>query len=282
MRSITVVMQGGLGNQLFQYFAGANLASKFGLPLILELGDLGFAKTQRKFELGDLVLPYEYRTISTRRALALAKVKGFAARFNISLQRGTFVSKEIGFDALLEDSHSIKRIKGYFQSWRYVQRFQNEFDLFVNTGWTNQMSVEAAIDNPIIIHIRRGDYLKGNESIGVLSMDYFKNALVSLSEMGISGRVWVFTDSPELLDSIFLDEIYAKLISTPLIVTPAEILSVMSLGRATIISNSTFSWWAAYINQKGVVIAPDKWFRFQQDPKDLCPENWIRVKSVWQ
>lgn len=282
MRSITVVMQGGLGNQLFQYFAGANLASKCGLPLILELGDLGFAKAQRKFELGDLVLPYEYRTISTRRLFVLAKVKGFAARFNTSLQRGTFVSKEIGFDVLLENTRSIKKIKGYFQSWRYVQPFKNKFNLFVNTGWTNQMSLKAAIDNPIIMHIRRGDYLKGNESIGVLSINYFKNALVSLSKMGISGRVWVFTDSPELMDSFFLDEINAELISTPSIVTPAEILSVMSLGRATIISNSTFSWWAAYLNQNGVVIAPDKWFQFQQDPKDLCPENWIRVKSVWQ
>jgi hypothetical protein len=275
-------MQGGLGNQLFQYFAGATLASKFGLPLILELGDLSFAKTPRKFELRDLALPYEYRTVSNRRLCAFARVKNFAARFSISLGGRTFVSREVGFDALLENSCSIEKIKGYFQSWRYVQPFQNQLDIFVATSWTNQMMLKAAEAHPIIMHIRRGDYLEGNESIGVLSTDYFKSALDSLSNSGITGRVWVFTDSPELIDSIFLDEIDGEIVSTPTIATPAEILSVMSLGRGTIISNSTFSWWAAYLNQSGVVIAPDKWFQFEQDPKDLCPENWIRVKSIWQ
>lgn len=277
-----MVMQGGLGNQLFQYFAGANLASKCNLPLILELSDLSFAKTPRKFELEDFALPYEYRTISNRQFLAVAKVKSFAARFNISFESRTFVSREIGFDTLLENFCSIKKMKGYFQSWRYVQPFQNQFDLFVNTSWTNQMLLEAESAKPIIMHIRRGDYLNGNESIGVLSTDYFKNALVSLSKTGISGRVWVFTDSPELIDPNFLNEINGELVLTPSVATPAEILSVMSLGRGTIISNSTFSWWAAYLNRNGVVIAPDKWFRFQQDPKDLYPENWIRLKSIWQ
>jgi hypothetical protein len=57
----------------------------------------------------------------------------------------------------------------------------------------------------------------------------------------------------------------------------------MSLASANVIANSTFSWWAAALNQnKGFVVAPDKWFRGLEDPKDLIPPDWILVKSQWE
>ncbi len=282
MSHITIVMQGGLGNQLFQYFAGASLAKKRNLPLVLEIGELGLAGTPRSFELEGLGLPYEFVTTTKHSSLVFVRARNFARKLGLKLGTGVFVSQEIGYDANLEGKDFSLKVRGYFQSWRYVHPFQAQLRLFVNTFWTNQMKLEAIEVKPIVMHIRRGDYLAGNESIGALSIKYFKDALDALSALGVNGRVWVFTDSPELIEAEFLDEIDGEIISTPEDSSSAEILSVMSLGKAIIISNSTFSWWAAYINQNCKVIAPEKWFKSREDPKELCPDHWIRVKSDWQ
>ena len=54
---------------------------------------------------------------------------------------------------------------------------------------------------------------------------------------------------------------------------------LMSLCDHNIISNSSFSWWAAYINQNKdrIVVAPKKWYgpKNPHDTKDLIPEDWI-------
>jgi len=54
-------------------------------------------------------------------------------------------------------------------------------------------------------------------------------------------------------------------------------LCLMSLCSDFIIANSTYSWWAAWLANKGRVIAPTRWFgpnNQHLDTKDLYPEHW--------
>jgi hypothetical protein len=56
----------------------------------------------------------------------------------------------------------------------------------------------------------------------------------------------------------------------------------MQFGGAHIIANSTFSWWGAYLSRSTkIVIAPGSWFKDLEEPLDLIPPEWKRIKNDW-
>jgi len=98
----------------------------------------------------------------------------------------------------------------------------------------------------------------------------------------VGNPIWLFSDSTEATFLETFDFIVDKFVDPSFDLTPAETLVLMSKGKAFVISNSSFSWWAAYVaSENSPVIAPSKWFRSLPDPEDLIPSNWIRLESYW-
>lgn len=133
----------------------------------------------------------------------------------------------------------------------------------------------------LVVHVRRTDY-RENPKIGMLTTEYFKRAFIFASERCIWDEIWLFSDAPEeaieMIPKEFVDRVMVKFNEKE---TPPETLALMSKGDAYILSNSSFSWWAACLaeNEHKLVIAPLPWFKHMPEPKGLIPSNWIRVSS---
>jgi hypothetical protein len=98
-------------------------------------------------------------------------------------------------------------------------------------------------------------------------------------------EVWVFSDEPETAIREIL-EANPSLTNIRSIIPPPNVADVesivaMATGAAIVISNSTFSWWAAMSSGSSLVFAPKKWFRGKPDPAYLYPDTWLLHEATW-
>lgn len=281
-------LQGGLGNQLFIYYAAASYAIANKQEVItFDVSGLGQANTERTLELDKFDLPIKYE-VSVSRIPRVARA--ILTRINrllpaVNCRIGYLQPTEVGFSAALLKGKYFE-VSGYFQSWRYSELVKKTFpshslNADVASSWAESRISAAKDSKPILCHIRRGDFLKLQDSFGVLSYEYYLNAINQLRSKGAKGPVWVMSDSPNEISLEFLQNADAELIIEPANTIATDTFAVMQACDSYIISNSTFSWWAAYTSNAKNVIAPKPWFKSMEEPLDLIPENWIRIQSSW-
>lgn len=291
--TVVAKLKGGLGNQLFIYFAAAFLAQQNRAKLVIDTSEIGNAETLRTFSLNNLILPVPYQIIESRfcsRNRLFRKLRRELKKLRYRLH-GDFnhSPREVGYVDLsgLKSSSGTIYLDGYYQTWRFFS------DLF---GLRGLEVVEPKIQsdrylrhiekvkqkNVIAVHIRRGDFLKFTETIGVLSLEYYRNAILEAKRTNPKSEVWAFSE-----DLIFLKQNrdYLGIDYIPDeegTLTETESLFLISAAKNIVTSNSTFSWWAATLSQKGTEIyCPEPWHKSVPTPSELLPENWIRIESKW-
>ena len=138
-----------------------------------------------------------------------------------------------------------------------------------------------ATPNSVAVHVRRGDYLSPEYSNWNIFDDYsyFHTAIDILNNKKNNLKFYIFSDDIEGcknefrdIDCIFVDCNYGK--------NSYLDMYLMSLCRNVIISNSTFSWWAAYLNKHldKIVIAPMQWTKNTKImTNSFSPDNWIYI-----
>jgi hypothetical protein len=283
-------LKGGTGNQLFIYFAALISQIESGRLASFEISALNLAKTKRSKALESFHLPIQIPSIQ------FSPFVNLLVRIAIKFFRGTririlkrfYLPSEVGFcEDFITNANSFRFIDGYFQTWKYFEAATAHFP-----AWKFGLKKESAAlksylekmfrDNPIIVHVRRGDYLELSESFGVLDEEYFKIGVEQLSYDGGNDKVWIFSDDPYFVQQNFksfkidcFPEIEASL-------SQEEVLFLMSRSNRMVVSNSTFSWWAAtFAGKNASIVAPRPWFRAMKEPNDLIPETWLSTPSVW-
>ena len=295
---VTVYLFGGLGNQLFQYFAGLATAEAKGAELYLK----PFGQTSavgREGEVGIAAFKTEGITTSSRipqrlQEKLLRRFVTLISQFRLggfSRHYGIFLSDVSELPEMKMDCPRHIRLMGYFQDYRFLdflerQKKMTSLSLANPSPWFVNLQEQARKSKPIIVHIRRGDYLNHADTIGVLDFAYFRNAL-GVIPRNENSEFWIFSDSVDVAkDFAFfahLPELRTQIIQAPSDSPDAESMLLMTLGSALVISNSTFSWWGAYLNKNAdLIIAPKKWFKNLDDPANLVPGNWTYCESVWQ
>jgi hypothetical protein len=170
---------------------------------------------------------------------------------------------------------------GYYQSGKY---FNDQAD-YIRTLLAPRMlaTVHAkygallAYSDSIVLHIRRGDYRTPNykENFGILGRQYYRDAVRRMRSYNPSGPLLIFSDDPDYCRELSLDD-NAHVIDES---DDVLALTLMTQFSHFIISNSSFSWWAAWLSSAKHVIAPDTWFNpaFIADYQDVCEPEWEKI-----
>lgn len=291
-------LKGGLGNQLFQYFAGQVIAKEASDNLVLTLPNSSRHKIHHASSILDLELPQIVETqfsISTESLSLFRKGRNLLTRKSDLLRAlfnkysRTYTSGPVGFDSNLLNFSESTFFEGYFQTYRHVEEFRKliNFSLRPVHGSHHYQNTldEIREKKPIAVHIRRGDYLPLKKTIGILGSDYYKRALSIVSAKNPNSPIWLFTDDFEGAEQTLqnLDIVFDRIISTDVELSAAETLLLLSEAPHKIIANSTFSWWAAYLGaNSGLIIAPTPWYRMNSIEAELIPANWMLIDSDWE
>lgn len=295
---IIVKITGGLGNQLFQYAAAKSLALKHNAPLYLDLSfyESDVNKVNRKF-----YLPYfnnEYKILSRSDSKLFLPEKGTI--FSKLMKRIKFKNYAYYFEPKGGDPVAFNTITppvyldGVFQDERYFAGKSTEIRKLLTPQFVFKQKDNLEVLNKIrnshsvAVHIRRGDYLRDPKHLayhGICSWEYYRNSIELLEKKIKNPHLFVFTDDKEEMKKEFNTSIPHTLVSGAEEQDfPSDLVEfqLMSNCQHQIIANSSFSWWAAWLNsnQNKLIIGPEKWFvneQMNQLYHHLLPAGWIKL-----
>lgn len=255
---VTIQLKGGLGNMLFQIATGFSLSLRDGKSFVCD----------RNMS----IIPHKHFSYYTQTIL---KNVCFEDTSNIN---STYVERGFSFNEIPNFQGDI-RLSGYFQSEKYFKDYRTEIlKLFeVDTESKNKVDLffkKLEKEKVCSIHIRRGDYLINQNFHFLQETKYYKEAI---SKIGNDFTFLVFSDDLNWCKKN-LDFVEKKIFVEGF--NDYEELHLMSNCEHNIITNSTFSWWGAWMNENPtkIVISPKEWFGISNkhlDTKDLYCENWI-------
>jgi len=288
----TVNIFGGLGNQLFQIFTCIAYSIKhntyFFLPIKYNQPNSGNFK--RNFYWNSLFYNLSHRFI----------INNFNKRFyNI------FIEPSFNFNTI-PFSNKIY-LDGYFQSFKYfinelplIRKLLN-FDLLLSL---NRIKYKYLFNDEFItisIHFRRGDYLNLTNQYVILDNKYYINALNYIFKLHNDKKFNILyfcesTDNQQIL--IDISYINFKLLENDIYkennisfnfikvddnINDLEQFLIMTSCNHNIIANSTFSWWAAFLNNYSdkIILCPCKYFINKNDFNiyDFYPDKWIKIAN---
>lgn len=286
---LRVMINSGLGNQMFQYAFAMGLATKRD-DVICDIGLL----TDRKVHNGEhihnvfkgiQVVDSRWFAFITRTLYYLIYVR------NIRIIRKVinFLSWDLIMD---EDSLTSSKTKnqillGYWQSVKFFpsNSFQYYFREERLSAKTRELSsyLKQEKQRTISIHVRRGDYLNLYGLYGgICTVDYYENAICYLCSQVKRPLLFIFSDDLDWVKENL--EILNRYDVTYVDFNKGENswqdMYLMSQCSYNIIANSTFSWWGAWLNANPdkIVVSPTRLTNQVDSPK-IFPETWVKLSS---
>jgi len=301
---IIIRMSGGLGNQMFYYALYMKLKSqgkeaKFdditeyrtdqARPIMLSIFGLEYPRA----EWSEIV---EYRDISPKFNQRLRR--RLVGRKSVEI-----IQKDCNFDPNVL-KHDPAYLIGYFQSEKYFKDIEADVRRAFTFPSRESLQLPGNLDQiigtyqymiehteAIAIHIRRGDYLLAYETHGGICTEaYYKTAIAYMRARFPEAVFYIFSNDLRWAKEWFkkhyqkpdideLDDRFCIIEETDEHIGFIDMM-LMSKCKHFIIANSSFSWWAAYLNDNPdkVVIAPERWLG-NEDCYDIYVDDMIKISS---
>lgn len=294
-KKVIVKLKGGLGNQMLQYATGLALAKKLDANIYLDTEyfkiDTKRGDTHREFELSLFNID---ASITKHFLLSNYIAQMFFLKFSFLRKNilGVFGITYITDSDNIENSNSKNNIiylDGFWQNSTLFNTYYNNILQAFTLKQTPSGNSEALIkhikqENAVAVHIRRVDYLLPQSIHYVLDVDFYKKAIAYINEQVSNARFYFFGDDHNWIQSNFdIDNEVNFLVTENTGAFSFMDMIIMSNCKHNIISNSTFSWWSAYLNQfqSKIVVAPLQWFLPNKAPhfsyENFIDDNWIKL-----
>ena len=258
--------KGNLGNQMFQFAGLRGIAHNRGFHWVIPPKGPHWIHGDQIFEL------FEMGSLNESRFGF-----GLGSTYFSPGKKDRRNSTGFEFDNhLFEEVPDNVNLNAFFQSPKYFSAIQEDiradFRIKVEKLEMVKKSHPRTRDEFISLHVRRGDYLKFPKHHPVQSIDYYAAALELLPRI----QVLVTTDDPKWVrNQKLFQQARFHLVESG---NSAEDFTIQALANYSIISNSSFSWWGAWLAKPSQVVAPSTWFGpklAHQSIVDLYPSEWV-------
>lgn len=282
---------------MFQYALGRALSLKNNTTLVLNTSyvdsklPIKSISTPMRYELDIFAIKatLERNIIRTSRLYPFAKTE-YWLRHQYNQTKYRYVDeKQHHFQPAFLEVKNNSYLKGNFQSELYFKAFEDiirsDFT-FKNslTGLNKELAAQINATNAVSLHIRRGDYiaLKQNvQKFAQIPLSFYHQAIQTISEKMENPVFFVFSDDINWVKEHLKVDFPLVFVSNNHTSETSYIdMQLMSMCQHQIICNSTFSWWAAWLNHnpQKMVIAPQNWFADKRiNSADIIPSQWIKL-----
>lgn len=294
---IVLKLQGGLGNQMFEYAFGRAVQEVCQRRLVLDTSDFRFDK-KRDYALGNFRLSDKielddtgkYNWIYDQRTNYLIKVmiKCCPQALAKSIEPlGIYIWDIVDYREMDVDS-SKKRIylHGYWQSEKYFAGIADKIKAELKVRMPQPRGSEALLrqiqsENAVCVHIRRKDFLLSSTGMCNCTNQYYLDGIHYIAARVPAPVFYVFSDDIEDVKRNF-DFGGETVHYVEGGHRDYEDMRLMYSCKHFVLANSTFSWWASYLSDslERITIAPKKWYSVPFNTDSLVMPDWVLIKNV--
>lgn len=282
---LVVKLSSGLGNQLFQYAFFKYLEQNTNQKVVFE--DKSFLKNNN-YRRSELAVVYPDYPVNNNIPFLNSHLTGLKRRLYHTAflldPHNVIIKDDTAYT--IPDTYKENKIyyfDGYWQSSNFVASLKNKVTLFTPKEKIPDLlkPVYDAITrekNAVCIHVRRGDYFSSLyiDRYGVCDATYYNESIQYIKDRCADTKYFVFSDNPEWVkENVHLPTNACYVPNYD--INSFWYINLMSACKHMIISNSTFSWWGAYLNNypEKIVVSPSRW-RLDIDFQLALPE-WVKI-----
>lgn len=268
----------GFGNQLFMYACGYATSRRLSTKLALDLTYLS-TNNLRNYELDKLNTVYDeifsVDNIQYPINIAVRKILHLVIRckYKFFKEKNTYKYDENILN-IKQDSY----LFGYWQTEKYFKEYREDILKMFTPRYELSQECNSLIEKvksckSAAIHVRRGDYVK----LGIcLDISYYRHAFDILNKKIEGLTYFVFSDDVEYAKKIFkgikgkFEYVENKSSNSTL-----DDFFIMKECKHIVMANSSFSWWAAWLNNNPNKIVIHPFDNNKQN--DFYPKEWITI-----